>query len=196
MAGLWTNNWRGIKNLMLLGAVAPGLSTVVDANGTEITFYPTSDYGVVVLPPLNNHTLGAPGIQGKTYQAGAQVLLGTGGAVSPAAGDYRLAAYPGSLAYLSIRNGGLTVNTAEGTARRSYTLTVQNQSSGAMTLTEWGLFVCPVYMRVGASGSSPVRITDYPVLVYHAALDTPLTLQSYEAATLTLTLELTLDDPV
>ena len=94
MAGLWTNNWRGIKNLMLMGAVAPGLSTVVDANGTEISFYPTSDYGVVVLPPLNNHTLGAPGIQGKTYQAGAQVLLGTGGAVSPAAGDYRLAAYP------------------------------------------------------------------------------------------------------
>ena len=65
-----------------------------------------------------------------------------------------------------------------------------------MTLTEWGLFVCPVYLRVGASGSSPVRITDYPVLVYHATLDTPLTLQSYEAATLTLTLELTLDDPV
>ena len=43
MAGLWTNNWRGIKNLMLMGAVAPGLSTVVDANGTEISFYPTSD---------------------------------------------------------------------------------------------------------------------------------------------------------
>ncbi|MBE6997487.1 MAG: hypothetical protein E7427_04875 [Ruminococcaceae bacterium] len=196
MAGLWTNNWRGIKNLMLLGAVAPGLSTVVDANGTEITFYPNSDFGVVALPPLNNHAMGAPGIKGRTSQPGTQVLLGTGGAVSPAVGDYRLAAYPGSLAYLSMRNSGLTVSTAEGTASRSYTLTVQNQSSGAMTLTEWGLFLCPVYMRVDSALQYPTRITDHPVLVYHAALDTPLTLQSYEAATLTLTLELTLDDPV
>ena len=200
MPGLWTDNWRGVKNAVLLGAFYPGLSTVTDSMGSTVSHVPDMGYCDTVLSPLAGHTTGSAASYNLDTVAvhngyGTYVLLGNGGNVDPSASDYTLGGVP-LLRYLSVAAGDPSFDTVRGKCSRSYTVHVQNTGAAAVTLTEWGLFVSLSRENTGTGTSYRHFVGSYPVLVYHATLPAALTLQPGASATVELTLELTLDDPV
>ena len=175
--GVWTNNWRGVKNAMLMGAVMPGLSTITSTTGTVI---PQSTPGAAIrcLSPMGAYDRPASGSWAN------YVSVGTG-VTAPAATDIALATNAG-VSYLAVANEEPTYDAENGVMSRVIRLTIQNNDT-QKTITEWGVF------NQLSNGGGTIS---NPILLYRELLDVPVTLAPYDAATLALTLTLTLDDPL
>ena len=113
------------------------------------------------------------------------IRVGTG-VTAPAATDIGLAA-GANVNYLACANEEPTYDVENGTMSRVIRLTIQNYDT-QKTITEWGVF-----NRLMRGGNSTVEGS---ILLYRELLDVPVTLAPYDAATLALTLTLTLDDPL
>lgn len=178
MAGAWTNNWRAFRNIMLMGCVKNGFSTIVLQDGT--TMADDTGNNLSATSPLGIYN-NDPG----TATAINAIRLGTGN-TAPTAADYALEANA-AVSYLSVLSGTPTFDAATGTMTRTITLSVQNQSAENITIQEWGIFGS---VRTLSYGSNLRGIA----LLYREVLDTPVLLSPTQAATLTLTMTMTLTD--
>ena len=178
--GVWTNNWRALKNTMLLGSFKPGLNTLITTDNSVVGERPP-DQPVRPISPLTAYAAYPD------YAYHNFIRVGTGSA-APAATDYRLTGMT-AVSYLSAANNAPVYDVAAGTVSKTVVLTVQNNNATAVTLTEWGIL-----NRVGYNSSYSIYTGD--ILLYRALLDSPVTLQPYQSATLTLTITLTLSDPL
>ena len=185
--GVWTNNWQSVINTMLMNTSKPGMNSIVLANGTA---WAESNDNILMWSPMTyyaNYPYSS-GI-GNSYRNGPIIRVGKSG-TTPTAADYALgdevtAGYSGhECSYLSTINVDTIPDQANGTLTRIIRTTVQYALSGTITLREWGLFI-----PAGDSSFSTI-------LIYHELLDSPVTLQSYQSATIELNLVLTLSDPL
>lgn len=177
----WTNNWRGLKNAMLLGGFKPGLDTLVTTSGAIIAERPP-DEPIRPISPMTSYAA-TPSYAYQNF-----IRVGTG-STAPSSSDYKLDAQATYVDYLSLANEEVAYDVANGTATKTVVLTIQNTSSNSVTLREWGVF-----NRVGYSSSYSSFTGD--ILLYRDLFATAVTLGAYESATLTLTLTLTLNDPL
>lgn len=176
MAGVWTNNYKGYKSAAVLGYTKDGWSTVLNVNGTAIGDFA----GPHIWSPLNQLSNGAYG----------GVRLGSGQGVTPAATDINLNAPIGSnVAYVAQSVTAVTYDAETYTASRSYSMTVRNNNSAPVTITEYGLFWLADDTPTSASASRHA-------LMYHGTFDSPITLNQYDTAILELTVSITLDELV
>ena len=180
MAGTWTKNWRAFRNLMLMGSHHNGLSTIRNTDGVTVADRYTDN--MTCTSPLGtyNNDMGTSG-------SACCIRLGTGN-TAPAATDYALE-QPAQINYLSCAVGAPVYDDSVGTVTRTITVSVQNTGSNNVTLREWGIFGV-IRTQVYASTSIATA------LLYREVLDSPVTLGQYQAATLELTVSLTLTDPV
>jgi hypothetical protein len=190
MAGVWTNNWKGVKNAFLCGDFIPGISTVVNSEGNLVVTQREDSQGSVDNRGPRSYCSPMGAIYTSYYNTGngapqpaAHVALG-GSAAAPTVGDYALNEPLGNISYLTAVKERPTYDTAAGTVSATYKVTVQNTKTEAQTVREWGLFTC----LYGATSGI--------CMYYHATLDSPVTLQPNQSATLTLTLSVTITDPV
>ena len=185
--GVWTDNWRATKNLMMLGCIQPGLTTLKTAAGVTLTDT-EPDHAYRTVSPFAAYT-GADS-QYTAFQGGANMIrLGTSDA-TPAASDYRIT-LSDSIREVSVGNESVSFDVPNGSATRAIDLIVENVGASAVTLREWG-----VYQRVMYITAHTANWTNHVVLVYRALLDSPLTLAPGETAALRLTLAVTLSDPL
>jgi hypothetical protein len=181
MAGVWTNNWKGIKNAMLLGMASAdyrsGWSTVLDLNGNSRGNYTVYQVVSPVGQYYNSNTgSGATG----SYSPNRNAIVFGSGNGTPAASDYCLGAkWTSNISRVSLSESDSYDDTTH-TKTKTVTCTVQNTGASAVTIREWGI--------EGYVGT--------PVLLYRALLDTPVTLQQYESATFTCTISMRLTDPI
>lgn len=184
--GVWTNNWKGIKNWMLLGpyqassVYRSGWDTIKNISGTVLTNN-QGNYPLVVSPVGKYGNSNVPG-QSSDGISNA-IVFGTGNA-TPDATDYCLAAkWTSGISRVSMSQ---TDSYDDATHTKTVTVqcTVQNTGSTPVTIREWG-----IETEVLATGVQHV-------LLYHALLDTPVTLNQYESATFTATISLRLTDPI
>ena len=176
MAGVWTYNWRTMKNTLLCSDFVLGISELKTTNG--ILHTSTENHNMVdrALSPLGPvSTFSSIPDANRLY-----VKLGSG-STAPAATDYDLENEL-NLSYLSIINEQPTINVSTGVVSNVIKLTVQNQMNSTVTVREWGLF--------------GIAYSKLYFLFYRALLDSPVTLDVNQAATLTLTRSVTLTDPV
>ena len=180
MAGTWTKNWRAFRNLMLMGSHHNGLSTIRNTDGVTVADRYTDN--MTCTSPLGtyNNDMGTSG-------SACCIRLGTGN-TAPAATDYALE-QPAQINYLSCAVGAPVYDDSVGTVTRTITVSVQNTGSENVTIREWGIFGA---IRTLASYSSNVATAP----LYRGVVDSPVTLGQYQAASLELTLSLTLTDPV
>ena len=178
--GVWTDNWRALKNTLLLGNIKPGLNTLTTTYGST-TPAQSPDTPLRPLSPLGAYAANP------SYAWYNYLRVGTGSA-APAATDYALTE-SNAISYLSAANDALVYDLAAGTAEKTVKLVVQNGSASSVTLTEWG-----VLTRIGSGTSMSSYYGDY--LLYRGTFDTAVTLDAWQSATLTLTLTLTLSDPL
>lgn len=179
--GVWTNNWKAAKNLMLLNRVQVDMCTITASDGTVVQNQTTEARAGTPFGVYTNSEL-------SSYEE-CFLRLGRGTAI-PAETDYKLGTNISSsnISYLSIFTSNPTWDSGTNTWTRTVTMTAQYIGSGSVTITEWGIFIS-IETSVPLSGSSP---TTSKALVYHELLDSPVTLQQYESATFILTLTLTL----
>lgn len=174
MAGVWTNNWKGIKNAMLTGGdMRSGWSTVKDLTGATLSGSFSYQHS-----PMNAYAnMNTASSSGNNYRSNV-IVFGTG-VGTPNASDYCLAAkWTANISRVSL-SALDSLDDATHTKTKTITCTVQNTGSADVTIREWGI---ECYANA-------------PVLLYRALLDTPVTLQQYESATFTCTLSLRLTDP-
>lgn len=175
MAGVWTLNWKAIKNVLLCGDAIEGLSALKDMNGNLM---------VTLTAAINEHTsrsVASP----MGLMNGFFVRYGSGN-TAPAESDYMLNTVLSGISALSTVYEKPVWDTATGVVSNTELVTIQNTNSAAVTVREWG-----ITMRDPISGSLN---RDY--LVYRAVLDSPVTIQPNQSAMLTLTRSVTLTDPV
>lgn len=180
MAGVWTNNWRAFRNIMLMGSHHNGLSTVVNTDG--VTVADRFNENVTATSPLGVYS----NDQSTTNSAGS-IRLGTGN-TAPAASDYNLES-SATINYLTCATTAPVYNDQDGTITRTVTISVQNQSGSPVTIREWGVYGA---VRTAVYYSNLVATA----LLYREVLDSPVTLANYQTATVEVTLTLTLTDPV
>ena len=179
MAGVWTKNWRAFRNIMLMGSHHNGLSTITNTNGTTVA--DSYNPNLTATSPLGDYT-NDDGSNSFNY-----IKLGTGN-TAPAATDYNVTR-PTGLSYLSCAVGAPVYDDNLGTVTRTITVSVQNTGSASVTIKEWGLFGSVRSLLFGSTVLTHA-------LLYREVLDSPVTLGQYQAATLELTVNLTLTDPV
>ena len=181
MAGEWTYNWKTMKNALLCGDFYEGLSQLKTTDGNLIVTVGTAvnyhEYSNIRPIPA----LGFVNIISSSLDANRLYIKLGSGSAAPAATDYNLENELG-LTYLSIINEKPTWNTSTGVVSNVVKLTVQNTGAGDVVIREWGLF--------------GVNYNHLYFLLYRALLDSPVTLDVNQAATLTLTRSVTLTDPV
>ena len=178
MAGVWTNNWRAFRNIMLMGSPYNGFSTITKVDGTSLSnrFSDT----VMATTPMGRYTTDYGG-----SNSTCTLRLGTGTA-APTASDYSLAS-EANVSILSIVAAEPTYDISTGTMTRVISLSVQNQTADSITIQEWGIFGA---VRTVANYTSNLGAC----MLYHEVLDSGVTLAPLQAATLTLTMTLTLTD--
>lgn len=180
--GVWTNNWRAVRNIMLMGRHVIGLSTFTTLNGSTVQNINNLNGGYMAtgLSPLAS-------FYQTDYFARNRIVLGTSSVV-PTAADYNVGAAAANISYLSGANTS-SESIEDATITTNFTLSVQYTGSGSITITEWGL--------VGSVMYGNTNLTSYyHTLLYHELLDTPVTLSTYQSANLNLTLTMTLTDPL
>lgn len=187
--GVWTNNWRALRNIMLMGRHVNGLSTLTNLSGTTIGNITNLNGGYTAtgLSPMANYTYQNTG---PTYDSSSRprIVLGVGTA-QPTAADYKMGEDVTNISYLSVNTtSGQDLTT--GTITTNVTLSVQYTGSGSITIREWGIIGVMFY------GSSGTLSSTHNVLLYHELLDTPVTLTTYQSANLNLSLSMTLEDPL
>ena len=178
MAGVWTNNWLAFRNIMLMGCHYNGFSTIIQRNGTTAQNDTTSNLDATTPMGIYNNELGATA-------SASSIKLGTGNA-APTAADYDITE-DNNLRYLSVSTGTPTFDDNSNTMTRIITVAVQNQGEENITIREWGIFGTVRSLNYYSS----VKAT---ALIYREVLSTAVTLAPLQAATLTLTLNLTLTD--
>ena len=190
MAGVWNRNLQGYLRAKAIGFAEQGYATIYGTNGNPIaTTKPSGTdnvYGFLGtnIAALMVYAYGSPDNNYPFRMSGARMLLAFGsGDDTPSVNDYKLESYVRP-AINNLTHGAYFY--ASGVASRTITVTVQNPNVTAMTISEWGLFG-GVYDNQNSVSST----TSTGVLLYRALLDTPVTLQQYESATFTLTLQLT-----
>lgn len=171
--GVWTNNWRALKNAYLLGGVVrEGWSSVRKPDASLVG-------GVDYINSPISRTYNT-----NSYVNGDDVMViifGTGTA-TPLATDTSLQAkWTTGISRVSVENGELSFNDETFTVSRTYKATIQNTGATAVTVSEWGITVDEHANEV---------------LIYRALLDAPVTLRQYESATLELTVRMSLSDPI
>lgn len=171
--GAWTNNWRGLKNAFLLGRYYEGLTTFKYNDN----FAPSDGAQVYTIAGAFAN------VQTSFTQSMATIHVGSG-INTPAATDIALTEIAG-MAYLSAANEAITYDTVTGTATRTIKVTIQNQSNAQVMVCEYGLF-----------GNCNLTPSARGILLYREVLDTPVVLDAYQSATLSVTLNITLADPV
>ena len=178
MAGVWTNNWTAMKNALLCGDYIEDLSALRLENGNLYKTLTSSanSHG----NPYLHSALGVMAVNGQ-YVDNMWITLGSGD-TAPAPTDYAVERPLSGISYLSVINEKPTWNTSTGVVSNVIKLTVQNTNASAVTVKEWGVFVQP-----GNTGK---------FMIYRGLLDSPVTLNATQSATLTLTRSVTLTDPV
>ena len=167
MTGVFTNNWAGLKNSMILGGVSQsGQATVYNVSGALVRA--TSCVSPVA-------AVAASYTPGGTSNA---VRFGTSDTAAAATDIDLGTAWSSGLTYVSVANGDLTWSSS--TASRTVTIVVQNTAAASVTIREFGIF---------CSSSSGA------VLLYRGVLDTAVTVAQYESASLTFTVSMTLSNP-
>ena len=172
--GVWTNNWRAWKNVLILGTYRYGLTTLVDMNSNPRTTDDAPNTNTVPHSPMGRYDYPNDG-------GWPCVMFGSGSA-TPSVSDYRLDSTVGmsNLALQSYTNVSLT--SSGSTVTRTVKYVLQNTSDSAtVSVTEWGVYAA-------------LNGTRY--LLYRELLDSPVTFVPHQSGTLTLTLSMTLDDPV
>lgn len=178
MAGVWTNNWRAFRNIMLMGCHYNGFSTITKTDGSVLSNQFADE--VATASPMGKYVT-------DIGQSGSLCGLRVGTGETPAAAtDYQLVSTAG-VSYLSVVTANPTFDTATGIMTREISLSVQNQTASSITITEWGIYGA---IKTLASYSSNLATA----LLYREVLDSPVTLAPLQAATLTLTMTLTLTD--
>ncbi len=175
MAGVWTLNWKATKNALLCSDWIEGLSAVKTIGG---------GYLVTLAANINKHGQGAVWY-GLGPLSSTDIWLGSG-STAPAETDYCLETPLSGISHLSIVNEKPVWNTSTGVVSNTVILTVQNTSAEAVTVREWGIRRWHGNADVGSGW----------ILFYRAVLDSPVTIQPNQSATLTLTLSVSLTDPV
>ena len=177
MNGVWTNNWRGIKNAWLLGAIKYGLSTINSTSGV------VSDTSYLFTPDLYSPFGSFTWTPNGEAQRDRWIRVGTSG-TTPTVNDITIAT-SSNIAVLNTVDASATYDVDNGTASRTIKVTLQNTGSSSVTLREWGIFT-----------KVTLRSSIVSALVYRELLDTPITLAALETAVLTLTLNIALNDPI
>lgn len=181
MNGVINKNWLGYKNSMLLRGnggnnkyYKDGVTDLIDTTGAKAccassVFSLLSDY-----------------IQkGNTTSAGwLTVRFGTSD--TPPTGEERNVGspWPGTLSYTSVTCGSISWD--GNTASRTYTVTVNSTASGSEVIREFGLFT---------QGRKYSSNDNCDILLYHEILETPVTLNQYESATISFTVSMTFTEP-
>lgn len=180
MAGIWTDNWRAFRNVMLMGSMHDNLTTIHKTDGTTTG----TRYGdnLSAVSPLGIYNLDESG-----SSSACTIRVGTGDR-TPAASDYNLASRA-NVAYLSLVEAAPVYDDQAGSVSRLVTVSIQNQGANPVTIREWGIFGV-IRTQVYASQSVATA------LLYREVLDMPVTLTQYQAATMEVTLRLTLTDPL
>ena len=177
MAGTWTRNWRAFRNIMLMGSHRNGLSTIRNIDG--VTVADRYNDNLTATSPLGLFS----NDQG-TSTSSCSIRLGTGN-TAPTTADYQLE-QRANVNYLSCAVGAPVYDLSVGTVTRTVTVSVQNTGAENITIREWGIF-----------GSVRTYVSCIATaLLYREVLESPVTLGQYQAATLELTMTLTLTDPV
>jgi len=168
MSGAWTNNWQGLKNSMILGSVSrSGVATVYNTSGALVY----AGYIVSPLYPTRNSFTPSG-----SYNA---IRFGTSD-TTPEATDIDLGnAWSSGINYVSESHTGITWNGAKAT--RTFHVTVQNTAAATVTVREWGLFC---------------QTSNGYAMLYRGILDSPVSIAQYESATISVTVELTISDPI
>ena len=193
MSGVWTDNWRGVKNVMLTGMVKSGYTTIHSADGGAIA---DSGDDIIAMSPMRYFALFTPNNSGDFFSGRANAIAFGTGSGTPSANDYNLFTRADSvLNYLSnVQETWFDAN--DGKEYKNVVVTVQNKSAKPITITEWGIFTKLTRLNTSINPAYPSYQAQYMILLYHDMLDTPVTLQPNQAATFTLTLTLTLNDPL
>ena len=182
MAGVWTNNWKAVKNFFLLGGllsdIRSGWSTIKRLDGTIVDSGATLP---TILSPVGKYyNSNTPYNSGTTPAPYNAIVFGSGNG-TPAATDFCLSAkWTANISRVSLSQSESYDDTTH-TKTKNVTCTVQNTGTSAVTIREWGI-------ESAIYGGSHI-------LLYRALLDTPVTLAQYESATFTCTISLRLTDP-
>lgn len=182
MTGVWNNNWKGMKNRMLIGGRVSriGLDAIYDVDGNLISSI-SNAYGSGQWSPLNSLNNSYLTSGGATT-----VRFGTSD-TTPSTSDIDLGSpWSSNITYVSVSNGSSSVSGS--TVSRTLKVTVQNTATATVTVREFGLFTA---VTVNSSSSTTSRT----VMMYRAVLDSPVDIAQYESATLTFTVSMTLADP-
>ena len=168
MTGVFTKNWDGMKNSMVLGGVSRnGESTVRDISGSLVR-------AVNCVSPLRSVA--------SSFQPNSSnnsIWFGSSDAAALNTDITLGSVYSSGVTYVASTNSEISWN--GDTASRTFSVIIQNTATDSKTIREFGI--------VSASSGNAV-------LLYHGVLDTPVTISQYESAGLTLTVSMTLSDPV
>ena len=182
-SGVWTKNLIGLRNVGLAGCYYNGLTTVIGTNGNPLT-NSNGGKGTMSMSPLTPYATGYHNT-GSYFGAPNALVFGTGTA-TPTADDYNVTTpTDNNFQILNYYAEEPTYDTANGTVMRTIRATVQYVGTGSVTITEWGIF----------GGAFVGSVNEYMGLVYHALLDTSVTLAQDEIATMDLSLSITLAHP-
>jgi len=178
MAGVWLDNWEGLKNLMLLGTVSDSIradwDTVINTSGRLIT----ASTGNGSVSPMAGYYNGN---SGRTHASSPNAVVFGTGDEAPSSADYCLQEkWTSNISRVALtESNSYDDNTF--TKTKVLDCTVQNTGAEAVTVREWGI---------------ESSILGNPVLLYRAVLSSPVTLYQYETATFRCTLSMRLTDPI
>ncbi|MBR4425553.1 MAG: hypothetical protein IKS66_06380 [Oscillospiraceae bacterium] len=178
MAGVWLDNWEGLKNLMLLGTVSDSIradwDTVLNTSGRLIT----ASTGNGSVSPMAGYYNGN---SGRTHASSPNAIVFGTGDEAPSAADYCLQEkWTSNLSRVALTESN-SYDDNSYTKTKVLDCTVQNTGAEAVTVREWGI---------------ESSILGNPVLLYRAVLSSPVTLYQYETATFRCTLSMRLTDPI
>ncbi|MBO7670382.1 MAG: hypothetical protein J6S60_07305 [Oscillospiraceae bacterium] len=183
----WTNNWTAMKNALLCGVYHADLSSMYNISGTLVETTAAANGGVSVPSPMLpfNQSIACTSTGSSTGYAYLQVAFGSGD-TAPSAADYALASPLSNISAISTVHESLSIDAVNKTVTRVEKITVQNTNASSVTIREWGIILYG-YTNYLSGGR---------FLIYRALLDNAVTLGANQAATLELTMSVTLDDPV
>lgn len=179
MAGVWTNNWKGLINSAILGGFyREGTTTAYDYQG-KAAYMTNGNISSPVPSRITND--GSPGSGSLSIRFGQSDT-------TPDVSQYSLGDdATNNLTYInsSVISYNWDANTH--TLTRSYRVTIQNKNAATITIREYGVYV-GAYLTSNNGGTR--------VMLYREVLDEPVTLGQYESGTINISLSITIGDPV
>ena len=185
MTGVFTTNWHGLKNRILLNHNYSGVDDrIYNTAGNSVPAYSSATSTIYTpLATLND-----------SYQISSgrsTIRLGLGeNPVAPSENqrDLQGTKWASNNTYVpkSFSSSSIT-KTGDHTYSRTYTAAIQNSADDTVKVTEFGLFTSVPY----TSGSSNYSAE---VMIYRGVFDEPITVRHLETVSLTFTISLTLND--